>query len=136
MSQSGLSGRLPGAVMGKIFSSMALAVMFLSIQAGLAQAHGAHATFISPDNRAPVSGDMLVHIKKLPMPVPYVHLTVRNVSTGSAQWSGLVPASDAGYTQSIELDGWATGSYDIEAQFVGDIVEQIQRRRVTVVVPD
>jgi len=136
MSQTGLFGRLPGAVMGKICSGISFALIFLFIQAGHAQAHGAHATFISPDNRTPVSGDMLVHIKKLSKPVPYVHLTVRNVTTGIAQWSGLVPDSHAGFTQSIELDGWATGSYDIEAQFVGDIVEQIQRRRVTVVVPD
>ena len=136
MPQVGLLGRFSASVMGKIRPGVWFALVLFSIQAGPAQAHGAHATFISPDNRAPVSGDMLVHIKKLSTPVPYTHLTVRNVSTGIEQWSGLVPESHDGYSQRIELDDWAAGSYDIEAQFVGDIVEQVQRRRVTVVVSD
>lgn len=133
MPQTALLSGLSSSFAGKIRPRAVFVLIFFSIQVGPTQAHGAHVTFISPDNRAPISGDLLVHIKKLAKPVPYAHLTVRNVTTGIEEWSGLVAESHAGYTQRIELDGWATGPYDIEVQLVGDIVEQVQKRRVTVV---
>lgn len=136
MSHADLLGGFPRPVMAKIRLIFSFAMTLFWIQVSPAQAHGAHATFISPGNRAQVSGDMLVHVKKLSAPIPYAHITIRNVSTGVEQWSGLVAESHAGYTQTIELDGWAAGPYDIETQFVGDIVEQVQRRRVIVVVSD
>ena len=136
MSQAGLLSGFPGSGMGKIRPIVSFVLILFFIQAVPTQAHGAHATFISPGNHAQVSGEMLVHVKKLSTPIPYAHITVRNVSTGVEQWSGLVAESHAGYTQTIELGGWAAGPYDIETQFVGDIVEQVQRRRVTVVVSD
>ncbi len=100
--------------------------------AGQALAHGTHATFLSPDSGAIVTKDAKVHIKQTPNAFPYVHITVRNVSTGSEKWSGLVPVSDDGYVQTIDVESWEAGSYVIEAQFLGDIVEQVQQRFVTV----
>ena len=110
-----------------------LSGLFLAAQV---LAHGTHATFISPDKGALVSGALIVHIEKVPHPFPYVHITVRNTTTEDEKWSGLVPSGDAGYAQTIDLEGWEAGSYVIEAQFLGDIVEQTQKRFITVGMPE
>jgi len=111
------------------FLLTSLAGLFL---AGQVLAHGTHATFLSPDSGAVVTKDTKVHIKRVSYRFPYVHITVRNVSTGTEKWSGLVPLSDDGYVQTIDVESWEAGSYVIEAQFLGDIVEQVQQRFVTV----
>lgn len=103
--------------------------LFLATQV---HAHGTHATFISPDKGELVSDSMKVHIKKVPPSFPYVRITVRKSATENEQWTGLVPLSDAGYVQTIEVKGWEAGSYVIEAQFLGDLVEQVQQRSIVV----
>ena len=77
-------------------------------------------------------GELNIHIKQVPQAFPYVHILVRAVSGNAEMWSGLVPAGDAGYAQTLDIGGWDTGDYVIEAQFLGDIVEQVQHRVVTV----
>ena len=98
-------------------------------------AHGTHARFISPDEGALVSTNLKVHIEKVRHPIPYVQIKVRNIATGYEKWAGLVPASDAGYVQAIDVAGWEAGSYVIEAQFLGDIVEDTYRRSIVVGAP-
>ena len=75
---------------------------------------------------------MRVHIQKVHQHFPYVHIAVRKASGEAELWSGLVPVSDAGYEQAISVEGWEAGDYIIEAQFLGDFVEQTHRRLVTV----
>ena len=106
------------------------------LQISQALAHGTHATFIMPGEGAAVSTDLNVLIKKVPQPFPYVHIRVRNRTTGIEKWSGLVPPSGDGYAQIISVEKWESGPYVIEAQFLGDIVEQTQERSITVGTPE
>ena len=99
-------------------------------------AHGTHARFISPDSGALISGALNVRIEKTPRPFPYVHITVRNTATGREEWSGLVPPGDTGYAQTINVEEWEAGTYVIEAQFLGDVVEQVRQRFITVGMPE
>ena len=113
-----------------------LACLFgLSLVNG-AVAHGTHARFISPAKGAVISGALNVRIEKTPHPFPYVHITVRNATTENEEWSGLVPPGDTGYAQTINVEEWEAGSYVIEAQFLGDVVEQVRQRFITVGMPE
>lgn len=118
--------------------------LFLGSQA---LAHGTHARFLAPQPGEATTGSVKVHIDETPKSFPYVHLTIRRQlalltapvakrKAGKELWSGLVPLSEAGYVQALDVSGWTPGPYVIEAKFVGDFVEHTNSRVFVVAIGD
>ncbi len=118
-------------VAGKICLALVLAAVFVPASTF---AHGTHATFLSPKEGATYVDTVEVHVEKTPRSFPFIHVIVRTVD-GSAIWSAPVALGKDGYFKRISLKDWKQGSYLVEVQFLGDIVEQVQQRSFVVDLP-
>ena len=103
-------------------------------------AHGSHVRFLEPGLDAMVIQELDVRIARAGPAFPYVFMAIRpylhpwarqaGVEADDAErWSGLVPLSPDGYVQKIDVSEWPQGLYVIEAQYVGDFVQNVQSRR-------
>lgn len=128
MSHCGRLTNIPEAATHKVGVSMMLTLFLFLMQASPAQAHGAHAIFLSPAVGQEVAGSVELHVDTTPQPFPYINVAIRSFESQHPVWEGLVPREDNGYRRVIDLEGWKPGEYWIAVQFLGDLVEQIHKR--------